>query len=86
VFTEHGAIMVAAVLNSPAAIEMSVFVVRAFVTMRELTSNQRALATALARLEKRVTNHDSELAQIINLLRVLLQPSPGTKRKIGHSA
>ena len=53
VFTEHGSIMAATVLNSPKAIEMSVFVVRAFIKMRETLANNKALALKLAELEKK---------------------------------
>ena len=54
-FTENGAIMAANVLNSPAAVRMSVFVVRAFVQMRDLLGGTKALAKQLASLEKRLT-------------------------------
>jgi hypothetical protein len=82
-FTEHGAIM--AVLNSANAIEMSLYVVRAFVRLRELAGAHAFLAAKLAELEKRVTNHDSEIGEIIRMLRVLLQPAARTKRRIGYS-
>ena len=52
VFTEHGAIMAANVLNSPRAVQMSVFVVRAFVRMRSLLGDTRELARRLEALEK----------------------------------
>ncbi len=55
-FTEHGAIMAANVLNSPKAIEMSVFVVRAFIKMRETLANNKTLALKLAELEKKLTD------------------------------
>lgn len=83
-FTEHGALMAASVLNSPKAIEMSVFVVRAFVRLRELASSNAALAAKLAELEQRVTEHDSELQQVIAALRVLLQPAPKPRQRIGY--
>jgi len=54
-FTEHGAIMAATVLNSPRAVQMSVFVVRAFIKMRETLANNKALALKLAELEKKLT-------------------------------
>jgi hypothetical protein len=82
-FTEHGAIMAATVLNSRRAIEMSIYVVRVFVRLRELAGAHHLLAATLAELEKRVTKHDSELAEIINILRALLQPTPRARRKIG---
>ena len=55
VFTEHGSIMAATVLNSPKAIEMSVFVVRAFIKMRETLANNKALALKLTEFEKKLT-------------------------------
>jgi hypothetical protein len=83
-FTEHGAIMAASVLNSPRAIQMSVFVVRAFVSLREWATNQTDIAARLADLERRVGAHDDELRAIIAALRELLQPKPDTaKRPIG---
>jgi phage regulator Rha-like protein len=56
-FTEHGAIMAAAVLNSERAVQMSIFVVRAFLKLREWVADQSALATKLAALERRVGEH-----------------------------
>ncbi|MBI5185412.1 MAG: ORF6N domain-containing protein [Nitrospinae bacterium] len=58
-FTEHGAIMAANVLNSPQAIEMSVFVVRAFVKMREYLAASREMEKRLAEIEKSLLTHDS---------------------------
>jgi hypothetical protein len=84
VFTEHGAVMAATILNSPKAIEMSVFVVRAFVRLRELAATHTVLATKLGELEKKVTEHDSALRQVIATLRALLQPDPKPRRKIGY--
>src|SRR5438093_4285268 len=61
VFTEHGAIMLASVLNSPTAVEASVRVVRAFVRMREMLSLHRELAQKLFALEQRLDGHDEAL-------------------------
>src|SRR5579864_1529357 len=58
VFTEHGAIMAASVLNSDRAVEMSLFVVRAFVRLREMLSTHRELATKLSELEHKLDTHD----------------------------
>ena len=67
-FTEHGAIMAAAVLNSPRAIEMSVYVVRAFVQLRALATSHHELARRLAELEQRIarklTAHPNILSAI----------------------
>lgn len=70
VFTEHGAIMAATVLNSPQAVQMSVFVVRAFVAMRAALTDTRDLARKLARLESEVKARlDTQDAAIVDILR-----------------
>jgi hypothetical protein len=86
VFTEHGAIMAASVLNSDRAVEMSVYVVRAFVQLREVLVDHKALADKLAALERRVSHHDNSLAEVINAIRALMvQPQPAN-RPIGFTA
>lgn len=85
VFTEHGAIMAASVLNSPRAIDMSIFVVRAFVQLRELAAPHRELAAKVGELERRVTGHDDELEEILRALRRLIQPTPRPQRAIGFA-
>ena len=74
-FTEHGAIMAANILNSPQAVQMSVFVVRAFVKMRSLLTDTRELAKKLASLEKELTSRlDSHESAIFDVLqRIMLQ-------------
>ncbi|WP_233259688.1 ORF6N domain-containing protein [Ramlibacter sp. WS9] len=86
VFTEHGAIMAAAILNSDRAIEMSVYVVRAFVQLRDLLSSHKALAQKLDQLERRVSRHDNSLAEIIEAIRALMARPPTAKRPIGFTA
>lgn len=82
-FTEHGAIMAATVLNSKRAIEMSIFVVRAFVQMREtLASNQRVEAK-LSELESRLDGHDGEIQELVEAIRELIAPLPANHRRIG---
>lgn len=84
-FTEHGAIMAATVLNSLRAVEMSIFVVRAFVRLRDLARTHAELAGHLDALERRVTAHDGDLKQVFAALRQLLDPSPAKpKRRIGY--
>jgi hypothetical protein len=85
-FTEHGAIMAASVLSSKRAVEMSVYVVRAFVQLRELLSSQKVLAEQLAKLERRVGHHDNSLAEIIDTLRGLMERPAPVKRGIGFTA
>lgn len=72
-FTEHGALMVAGVLNSPQAVEASVFVVRAFVRMRRLLATRRELAQKLGELEQRVVRHDASIAALFDAVRKLMQ-------------
>lgn len=77
-FTEHGAIMAASVLNSERAVEVSVFVVRAFVRLREALSATRELAAKLDELERRVGGHDQAIAGFVDAIRQLMA-SPKTK-------
>jgi hypothetical protein len=80
-FTEHGAIMAATVLNSPRAVEMSVFIVRAFVKMREQLLATTTLAKRLAEVEKLLLTHDSALRDLYQKIRPLLLPPPEPERK-----
>jgi hypothetical protein len=82
-FTEHGAIMAASVLNSPRAIEMSVFVVRAFVRLRDALASHKALAAKFAELEQRLETHDKAIGEIIDAIRALVTPPERPARKIG---
>lgn len=79
-FTEHGALMAANLLNSPQAVQMSVFVVRAFVRMRSLLTDTRELAKKLAALEAELTsrldNHDVAITEFMGRLMQLLDPPP----------
>jgi hypothetical protein len=83
VFTEHGAIMLASVLNSDVAISASVRVVRAFVRLREIISANAELAAKFAQLERRLDGHDEAIAQLFAAIRQLLAPAPEKKREIG---
>jgi hypothetical protein len=86
-FTEHGAIMAANVLNSAQAIEMGVFVVRAFVHLRRAAGIHRELAQRLNELEARLCGHDSQLAVIIRAIRSLAgQGDSPNRRRIGFKA
>lgn len=86
VFTEHGAIMAAGVLNSPRAVEMSIFVVRAFVRLRETLATHRALAAKLAQLEQRLETHDQAINEIIVAIRRLMKRPEKPRRPIGFHA
>ncbi len=82
-FTEHGAIMAATVLNSKRSIEMSIFVVRAFVRMREASAANRQIAAKLAELEGRLESHDGDIQQLVEAIRELMAPEPANPRRIG---
>jgi len=89
-FTEHGTMMAAMILNSPRAVEMSVYVVRAFVKLRELLSSNRELARRFAqletRLDKKLTEHDQQIATILSAIRQLMHPPAPKRRGIGFTA
>lgn len=86
-FTEHGAIMAATVLNSPQAVSMSVFVVRAFIQMREHIAANAAILKRLAEIDRTLLQHDTALLDLYEKLLPLLQPPPDPpQRRIGfHS-
>lgn len=86
VFTEHGAIMAATVLNSERAIEMSVFVVLAFVRMRRAIAGNRNVLTKLAELEQRLEGHDTEIRSLMEAIRELMTPEEPNRRRIGFEA
>ena len=86
VFTEHGAIMAASVLNSERAVQMSVYVVRAFVQLRELMVDHKVLAEKLDALERRVSHHDNSLVALIDAIRALTEQPKPVKRPIGFTA
>ncbi|MBX7124013.1 MAG: ORF6N domain-containing protein [Opitutaceae bacterium] len=90
VFTEHGAIMAATILNSPRAVEMSVYVVRAFVQLREMLASNKQLARRFAqletRLDKKLTTHDEAIAAILSAIRQLMHPPVPKRRPIGFTA
>jgi hypothetical protein len=83
-FTEHGAMMAANVLNSPQAVAMSVYIVRAFVQQREAIAANAAILKRLAEIDKTLMIHDSALRDIYQKIMPLLQPPPEPpKPKIG---
>jgi hypothetical protein len=84
VFTEHGALMAASVLNSKTAVRMSILIIRAFVQLRQLLSTHQELAAKLAELERKIEGHDSAIANLFEAMRQLLaSPEPEHGRKIG---
>jgi hypothetical protein len=75
-FTEHGALMAANILNSPRAVAMSVYVIRAFIKMREDLAANAAILRRLAEIDKTLLLHDAALREIYQQLRPLLAPPP----------
>ena len=86
-FTEHGALMAANVLRSDQAVQMSVFLVRAFVRLREQVAANAAILKRLAEIDKTLVEHDSALSDLYRKLRPLLEPpADPPSRTIGFHA
>ena len=85
-FTEHGDIMAASVLNTQQAIETSIFVVRAFVRLREILATHKQLARKLAELEERLGEHDEQIQVIFEAIQQLMAPTDKSRKKIGFEA
>lgn len=77
-FTEHGAVMAANILNSERAVQMSIFVVRAFIKMRQTLATNAALTEKLAELERRLASrldvHEEAIVCVLGELRKLMEP------------
>jgi len=85
-FTEHGALMLASILNSETADEVGIVIVRTFVQLREMLSTNKELAAMLIELERKVTSHDQAIAGLINAIRQLMQSPASSSRPIGFTA
>lgn len=84
-FTEHGALMLANVLNSERAVEVSIFVMRAFVRLREMLGTHKELARKFEELERHVRDHDGHIQTLFEAIRQLMAPPPSKQRKIGFN-
>ena len=82
-FTEHGALMAATVLNSGRAVETSLYVVRAFLRLREFLASHKDLARRLDQHEKKLSSHDQAIAGLVNTIRSLMAPPEPKRRRIG---
>lgn len=80
-FTEHEAIMAASILNSSRAVEVSIFVVRAFIKMREYLASHKELAHQLRELERKVGSHDEAIRSLVKAIQQLMQPPMEPKKK-----
>ena len=87
VFTEHGALMAASILNSARAVDVSLFIVRAFIALRRTISEHKELARKITQLERKLADHDDQIIAIIQAIKELSGPQPvPKKRRIGfHS-
>ncbi len=83
VFTEHGTVMLASVLNSPKAVHASIQVVKAFVRLRELIANNKTLSKRLDELED---NYDKKFAVVFDAIRRLMAPpvKDGDRKRVGY--
>lgn len=86
VFTEHGALMAASVLNSPKAVAMSILVVRAFVKLRNILATHRHLAAKLDELERKLSTHDEQFVVLFDAIRTLMEAPEPTRKRIGFGA
>jgi hypothetical protein len=83
-FTEHGALMVASVLNSPVAVEVSIRIVRVFIRLREALASDTSLGRRLQALEQKYDRHDVQIQEIFDAIHALMEPPPPvSKRRIG---
>lgn len=83
-FTEHGALMAASVLKSPMAVEVSLFVVRAFVRLRQAIEHHNKIARRMKDLERRLADHDEQILSLVRAIRQLAEPTPlPSSKRIG---
>ncbi|MBI4436644.1 MAG: hypothetical protein HY590_04450 [Candidatus Omnitrophica bacterium] len=82
-FTEHGAMMAANVLHTQRAIDVSIFVVRAFARLREIVSAHRELAQKLEALERKFQGHDVQIQSLFDAIRQLMAPVDPKRHRIG---
>jgi hypothetical protein len=84
-FTEHGAIMAASVLNSQKAVEVSVYIVRAFVQLRRMIAENKELSRRIVQIERHLAEHDEQIMELVEAIKQLLKPdAPPKKRQIGY--
>jgi hypothetical protein len=83
VFTEHGAVMLASVLNSDRAIEVNIQIVRIFTKMKEMLLTDKDILLKLEQLENKVTSHDENIQMIFEALKQLLNPPKEPRKRIG---
>jgi hypothetical protein len=82
-FTEHGAVMLASILNSDQAIQANIMIVRAFTSMRDLAFKHKDMLSKIEKLEQHINVHDEEIQLIIKTLKTLIVTPPPKRNKIG---
>jgi hypothetical protein len=82
-FTEHGAVMLASVLNSHRAIEVNIQIVRVFTKMREMLLTHKDILLKLEKIERKLTGHDEDIKLIFTYLKQLLNPPQQPRKRIG---
>ena len=85
VFTEQGVAMLSSVLNSERAIEVNILIMRAFVKLREIISTHKKVEEKLKEIESKLSEHNNQIVQIIELINQLLAPTKSPKKKIGFT-
>src|SRR3990170_1480523 len=80
-FTEHGALMVASVLNSDIAVQVSIQIIRVFIRMREAIASRKDLRRSLEALEKKYDAHDAKIKEIFDAIHALMEPPPGVAKR-----
>lgn len=85
-FTEHGAVMLASVINSETAIQMNIQIVRVFMLLREMALTNKDILVKLMKIEKKITGHDEDLKLLFEALQNLIQEPTTERIKIGYKA
>lgn len=85
VFNEYGIAMLASVLKSERAAQMSIFIVRAFIKMREMLATHADLALKIGEIERKQKEHGDQLSAVYSVVKHLMNPPEGPKKKIGFA-
>jgi len=83
VFTEHGAVMLASILNSDRAVEVNIQIVKVFIKMREMLFTHKDILLQLEKIERKLTGHDEDIQLIFQYLKQLLNPPQQPRKRIG---
>jgi phage regulator Rha-like protein len=84
-FTEHGAIMLASILNSEVAVHTSIQIVRAFTKMRSMLATNQDLAKKINNIEEKLSEHDSQIKDVIAVIKSMILPNKASNKKIGFN-